>query len=109
MSVTREAFVLVSVTDGRIRDLNDAAAHLLGAAKDQLQGQPFANEFKDRGRAEFVQNILALALSEMDAEVTIQTKRTRSEITITPISFSRWRRADADLPAGIRNNRRACQ
>lgn len=87
MSVTREAFVLVSVNDGRIRDLNEAAAHLLGAAKDQLQGQPFANEFKDRGRAEFVQNILALALSEVDAEVTIQTKRSRSEVTITPISF----------------------
>ncbi|MEO1107843.1 MAG: transcriptional regulator PpsR [Pseudomonadota bacterium] len=87
MSVTRDAFALVSVTDGRIRDLNDAAAHLLGAAKDQLQGQPFANEFKDLGRAEFVQNILALALSEVDAEVTIQAKRTRSDITITPISF----------------------
>ncbi|MCA0928524.1 transcriptional regulator PpsR [Ruegeria profundi] len=87
MSVAREAFVLVSVADGRIRDLNDAAAHILGAAKDQLQGQPFANEFKDRGRAEFVQNILALALSEVDAEVTIQTKRTRNEVTITPISF----------------------
>ncbi|MEM6659492.1 MAG: transcriptional regulator PpsR [Pseudomonadota bacterium] len=87
MSATRDAFVLVSVSDGRIRDLNDAAAHLFGAAKDQLQGQPFANEFKDRGRAEFVQNILALALSEVDAEVTIQAKRARSDITITPISF----------------------
>jgi len=87
MSVTREAYVLVSVSDGRIYDLNDGAAHLLGAAKDQLQGQPFANEFKDRGRAEFVQSILALALSEVDAEVTVEARRTQSDVSIAPTSF----------------------
>ena len=87
MSATREAFVMVSVNEGRIRDLNAAAATLLGESRDHLQGLPMAQQFEGRTRSEFVQNLLALALSEVDADVIVRAKRTRRDLTITPVSF----------------------
>lgn len=67
--------------------MNAAAAHRLGETHDRLQGRHIADEFRGRGRSEFVQNMLALALSEADAEFKVQTKRTRNDVTIAPTSF----------------------
>lgn len=87
MASTRDAFVFVSASDGRIRDLNGAAASLLGSERDDLIGAPIAQEFKHRRRGEFVDTLLGLAVSDFENEVRAQTVRGRREVSITPTVF----------------------
>lgn len=87
MAHTRDAFVLVSAHDGKIRDLNAPAATLLGARREDLQGSGLGQEFRDRRNSEFVENLMRLAVSETDNETVVQTRRSRKSITITPKLF----------------------
>ena len=87
LTATRDAFVVLSTSDGRIRDLNAAAATLLGASRDELQGAAFAQEFKDRRRTEFSENLISLAQSDNDSSVAMEAKRTRRNLTLTPTAF----------------------
>lgn len=87
MASTGDAFVFVSASDGRIRDLNGAAARLLGADRDDLVGAPIAQEFKHRRRGEFVEKLLSLASSDFETELQAQTTRGRREVLITPTVF----------------------
>ncbi|XDA98921.1 transcriptional regulator PpsR [Sulfitobacter sp. LCG007] len=87
MASTRDAFVLIGVSDGRIRDLNSAAANLLGSGMDELKGAAFAQEFKDRRRTEFVESLLNLTLSENPGELSVLTRATRRFVTVVPNLF----------------------
>lgn len=87
MSVAREAFVLVEVASGQIQDLNEAAATILGSTRDALTGKSFAAEFKNRNRAEFVENIFALASAEDSARIVAQPRKSGEEIGIAPVGF----------------------
>jgi transcriptional regulator PpsR len=87
MSATRDAFVFVSASDGRIRDVNAAAAVLLGSTREDLIGSPIAQEFKHRRRGEFVETLLNLAVSDFDTDIPVQTVRGKREVTITPTVF----------------------
>ena len=84
---TTDPFLFVSATDGRIRDLNASAASLLGASRDDLTGALVAQEFKDRRRGEFVDNLLNLSFAENAHDITVQTKRTRRDVRIFPTVF----------------------
>lgn len=87
LATVRDAIVFVSVSDGRIRDLNSAAASLIGASTEDLSNAPFATEFKDRRKDEFIESLMNLAISESSADMVVQTRRTRKEIVITPSVF----------------------
>ncbi len=87
MASTRDAFVFVSASDGRIRDLNAAAASLLGSTSEELIGAPIAQEFKHRRRGEFLDTLLGLAMSDFDNDIQAQTVRGRREVSITPTVF----------------------
>ncbi|MBJ6370094.1 transcriptional regulator PpsR [Sedimentitalea arenosa] len=87
MAATRDAFVLVSVSDGRIRDLNAAAANVLGSGMDELEGAAFAQEFKDRRRTEFVESLLNVAMSETNSDLPVVTRSTRRAISVSPMLF----------------------
>jgi len=87
MSSTREAVVFVSATDGRIKDINAAAASLFGADRDDLIGSPIAQEFKHRRRGEFVEKLLSVASSDFENDIEAQTVRGRREVRITPTVF----------------------
>lgn len=84
---TSDAFVFVSANDGRIKDLNAPAASLLGGTRDELTGAPVAQEFKDRRRGEFVENLVSLALSDVASDLVVQTRRSRRDVLITPMVF----------------------
>ncbi len=84
---TRDAVVFVSGNDGRIKDLNAPAAVLLGAARDELTGTAFSQEFKDRRRGEFVDALIALAVSESNEDLVVQARRTRHKLRIQPAMF----------------------
>ncbi|WP_238372861.1 transcriptional regulator PpsR [Heliomarina baculiformis] len=87
MASTREAFVLVNVNDGRVRDLNDAAANLLGSGVEELKGSAFAQEFKDRRRTEFTESLLSIAMSEQPADLSVMTRASRRFVSIVPNLF----------------------
>ena len=87
MAQSRDAFMFVSVNDGRIQDVNASAAALLGAGRDVLVGAPVAQEFKHRRRGEFLDALLGIAGSDFDESLTVQTARSKVEITIAPTVF----------------------
>lgn len=87
LATTRDAIVFVSASDGRIRDLNTPAAKLLGGARDDLNGAPFAQEFKDRRRGEFVENLVSMAASEMSGDLSVVARRTQLAVRIVPAVF----------------------
>lgn len=87
LSMVHDGIVFVGVSDGRIKDLNAAAANLLGGTREELTGTPFAQEFKDRRRNEFVENLLNLAISDVDTELPLQTRRSRRSVVATPKVF----------------------
>ncbi len=87
MASTGDAFIFASASDGRIRDLNAAAARLLGGERDELIGAPLAQEFKHRRRGEFVDKLVSLAASDFENELQAQTARSRREVLLTPTVF----------------------
>ena len=87
LASTSDAFVFVSASDGRIKDLNAPAASLLGGSREELTGAPVAQEFKDRRRGEFVENLVSLAVSDVSSDLVVQTRRSRRDVTITPTVF----------------------
>ncbi|MEO0917862.1 MAG: transcriptional regulator PpsR, partial [Pseudomonadota bacterium] len=87
MTATSDAFIFASASDGRIRDVNPAAARMLGAERDDLIGVPLAQEFKHRRRGEFVEKLVSLATSDFESEVQAQTVRGRRDVRITPTVF----------------------
>jgi len=87
LATTRDAVVFVAGSDGRIKDLNAPAADLLGAGRDELVGAAFAQEFKDRRRGEFVDNLLSLAMSDSLDDLVVQARRTRNKLRIQPSMF----------------------
>ncbi|MEM6387757.1 MAG: transcriptional regulator PpsR [Pseudomonadota bacterium] len=87
MASASDAFVFASASDGRIRDVNPAAARLLGAERDELIGAPLAQEFKHRRRGEFVEKLVSMAVSDFESEIQAQTSRSRRDVLITPTVF----------------------
>lgn len=87
MASINDPVVFVTVSEGRIRDLNGLAAALLGASRDDLLGAAFAQEFKDRRRGEFVESLLNLAIADSPSGISVQTARTRKRVSIHPGVF----------------------
>lgn len=83
----RDAIVFVSVNEGKIKDLNEPAAALLGSTRDDLVGSSFSQEFKDRRREEFIESLVNTAISENTSAFDVQTKRNRRRVVITPNVF----------------------
>lgn len=82
-----DAIVFVSVTDGRIKDLNEPAAALIGSTRNDLVGASFAQEFRDRKREEFIEGLVNAALSESTTGMEVQTRRGRQSVVIAPNVF----------------------
>lgn len=87
METMHDAMVFVSLGSGRITDINSAAARLLGAEREELIDQPFAQEFEGRRRGEFMEALSNLALSEGGAPVEAQARRSRRRLRLAPTLF----------------------
>ncbi|MDU8910951.1 transcriptional regulator PpsR [Aestuariicoccus sp. MJ-SS9] len=87
LRTVRDPIVFVSVGDGRIKDLNEPAASLLGSTREDLIESSFAQEFRDRRREEFVEGLINTSISETTAGLEVQTKRNRQRAVITPNVF----------------------
>lgn len=87
MATTSDAFVFASASDGRIRDVNPAAARLLGAERDELAPAPMLELLRKRCADKFVDKLMSLAASDFESEIQAQTARGRRDILITPTVF----------------------
>ena len=87
LRTVRDSVVFVSVSDGRIKDLNEPAAGLLGSTREDLIGSGFAQEFRDRRREEFIESLINTAISEAAAGFEVQTRRNRQRVVIQPAVF----------------------
>ena len=87
MEVMRDPIVLVSMSSGRITDLNPAAAALLGGTRVELVGAAVAQEFDGRRRGEFLDYMSSTASSEGAVPVELTARRSQRRLLLTPTMF----------------------
>lgn len=87
MANADDAIVFVSVQTGRIEDVNDKAATLLGLKTESLVGAAFANQFSDRSGAELTESLMNATLSDDAEPIAVRTSRTRLTVKVHPVVF----------------------
>ena len=87
LEVTRDPVVLVSMSTGRITDLNPAAAALLGGTRVELVGAAVAQEFDGRRRGEFLDYMSSTASAESTVPVELTARRSQRRVLLTPTVF----------------------
>lgn len=87
LEATRDALLLVSMANGRIVDLNNAAAIKLGGARSDLVGAAVAQEFEGTRRSEFLDRLTTLAAADATAPVDLVAKRSKRRLTLVPTVF----------------------
>lgn len=84
---TRDAIVFVAVRDGRVKDMNEPAAALLGIGRETLAGSPFVQAFKDRASGELIETLLNASIADGDGSVLLETQTGRRSIRLMPTVF----------------------
>lgn len=79
--------MLVSLSTGRITDVNAVAAQLLGAQRSELLGAQVAQEFEGRKRGELLDSLANLAVTEKAAPLEMTARRTQKRLSVTPTVF----------------------
>jgi transcriptional regulator PpsR len=87
METVRDPVMLVSMSSGRIADLNPAAAQLLGGARAEMVGAAVAQEFDGRRRGEFLEALATIATAETPTPVEVTTRRSQRRVLVTPRLF----------------------
>lgn len=87
MEMTRDAILLVSMATGRIADLNQAAATLLGGSRAELLGAAVAQEFVGRRRGELLETMAQLATADAATPIEMQARRSQKRVTLVPLVF----------------------
>ena len=87
MDASSEAFVFVSQINGRITELNAAAAAMFGGSADELRGAAFAQEFEGRRKSEVVSGLVNIAISETHQPLDLTTRRSRRAVLARPTAF----------------------
>lgn len=87
MEMTRDPVMLVSMSTGRITDLNPAAALLLGGARAELVSSAVAQEFDGRRRGEFLDALSTVAALEASGPLEVTARRSQRRVLVTPRLF----------------------
>ncbi len=87
MEVARDPILLVSMSSGRISDLNPAAAAILGGTRAELVGAAVAQEFGGRRRGEFLDNLASMAASDAAVPMELTARRSQRRVMVTPTLF----------------------
>jgi transcriptional regulator PpsR len=87
MEMTRDPVMLVSLSSGRITDLNPAAATLLGGGRQDLIGTAVAQEFDGRRRGEFLEALTNVAAVDATTPVEVTARRSQRRVLVTPKLF----------------------
>lgn len=87
MEMTRDPVMLVSMSTGRIADLNPAAALLLGGTRPELVGSAVAQEFDGRRRGEFLDALANVAAIDAANPIEVTARRSQRRVLVTPRLF----------------------
>jgi transcriptional regulator PpsR len=87
MEMTRDPVMLVSMSSGRITDLNPAAALLLGGTRAELVGTAVAQEFDGRRRGEFIEALAGVAAADSAAPLEVTARRSQRRVLVAPRLF----------------------
>lgn len=91
METTREAVVFVSMHTGRISDVNQVAATVLGRGRDDLVGSPLSAEIEAdapmAGPADLVARLAAQATTDRTVPVPVRLRRAAAPARITATLF----------------------
>ncbi|MAC81660.1 MAG: transcriptional regulator PpsR [Rhodobacteraceae bacterium] len=93
LEASETPMLLVEPQKGRIRDLNSAAAGLLGSKVDTLSGGSFAQVFEGRRASEFIDSLQEAAAADTSPGVEAVARRNGKVLMIYPEFF----RAAGDL------------
>jgi transcriptional regulator PpsR len=87
MEATRDAVILVAMNNGRISDLNAAAAVMLGGSRQELVGAAIAQEFEGRRRSEFLESLSNIASTNSVSPVELVARRSQRKLRVIPKLF----------------------
>lgn len=87
LEASETPIALVEPETGRIRDMNSAAAQLLGAKRDILSGNVFSQAFEGQRRENFLEQLRNAAASEDVVGVDMVARRNGRLIRVTPDYF----------------------
>lgn len=87
LEASETPLILVDPEQGRIRDMNSAAAILLGAKAETMSGSAFAQAFEGRRRGEFLEELQAAAGSDDDSTVDVVARRSGRRVLLSPEFF----------------------
>jgi transcriptional regulator PpsR len=87
MEATRDAVVLVAMSNGRISDLNASAAVMLGGSRQDFIGAAIAQEFEGRRRGEFLETLSNIASAEAVKPVELLARRSQRSLRVIPKLF----------------------
>lgn len=87
LEASETPLILVDPEQGRIRDLNSAAALMIGAKADTLSGSAFAQAFEGRRRGELFDELQAAAGSDDVKSVEVVARRNSRAVTLWPEYF----------------------
>jgi transcriptional regulator PpsR len=87
MEATRDAVVLVAMSNGRISDLNASAAVMLGGSRQDFIGAAIAQEFEGRRRGEFLETLSNIASADSVKPVELLARRSQRSIRVVPKLF----------------------
>lgn len=84
---TSNAVVFITVSEGRITELNNTAARMLGKPREGLLGKPLIQELKISSRAELLKRLTGSAQADGHGAVIIETVADNQQIRIVPTIF----------------------
>lgn len=87
LEASETPLVLVEPESGRIRDINSAAARLLGSKRDTLTGNAFAQAFEGQRRSAFMEQLRNSASSDEITGVEVVVRRNGRLMRLSPDFF----------------------
>lgn len=87
MEATRDAVVLLTMNNGRVADLNAAAAVMLGGSRKDLVGAAIAQEFEGRRRGEFLDSLSNIASADSVSPIELVARRSQRKLRVIPKLF----------------------
>jgi transcriptional regulator PpsR len=87
LEVNDSPVMIVSMSTGKIVDLNSAAAQMIGAPRAEVLQAPVAQEFEGRRRGDFMEQLAKVSGAEGLGPVELTVRRSRQRILVRPTLF----------------------
>lgn len=87
MEQSPQPLMIVSMSSGKIVDINAGTAELIGVPRAELIDAPVAQEFEGRRRGEFLESLAKLAGADASRALDLTVKRNKRRVTVSVEMF----------------------